>query len=558
MRKGTALLAAALLLGIAFGVAAPARLAAQGTPAPAGDRARGLVFEGLHRGMAGGPCGGLYQLEVAGGAALCSHGPDPAPPGVDVRTPPPLAALAAGAAATAEADETSGIACLGDGTGGNRIQAIYAVAADRTDRYDAVALLIAEWAARIEEIFAVSAAQVGGERHVRFVSDAPCSLVVDRVILSPGGDDNISKTINELKALGYNSPDRKYLVWTDATVYCGIAQIYGDDRPGPENFNNGAAPMYGRIDAGCWGYSNSIPAHELVHTLGGVQPSAPHATPGYHCTDESDRLCYDDGTGGPLSYDCASSNEAYLDCGHDDYYHPSPPAGSYLATHWNVAGSSFLEAGSEAPVNQAPLVDAGPDLAVVLPDPAALAGAVSDDGMPVGELIIEWRVLSGPGAVTFADPAAPATTATFAESGTYVLELFASDTELSSADSVTVSVTDAAAPSSTTDTFQSSLNKRNPSRSFTVETGGTAEAVLTFEANGGGGKGKPNKKGNSAAAAPADLLLTVYGPDGAVVASAAGGSPLSLPHDTTAGTYTYVVSGAGKVSFVLSVTHAAP
>ena len=44
----------------------------------------------------------------------------------------------------------------------------------------------------------------------------------------------------------------------------------------------------------------------------------------------------------PLRSVCAEAHERLLDCGNDDYFHTDPPADSYLATHWNVAASSFL------------------------------------------------------------------------------------------------------------------------------------------------------------------------------------------------------------------------
>ena len=76
-----------------------------------------------------------------------------------------------------------------------------------------------------------------------------------------------------------------------------------------------------------------------------------------------------------------------------------------------------------------------------------LAGTVGDDGQPAGATLhSDWSVVSGPGPVYFADPSAPATTASFSVPGTYVLRLSASDTEKDSADEVTVTVEGNASP----------------------------------------------------------------------------------------------------------------
>src|SRR6185369_10719416 len=57
-----------------------------------------------------------------------------------------------------------------------------------------------------------------------------------------------------------------------------------------------------------------------------------------------------------------------------------------------------------------------------------LHGTVTDDGLPLGATpTMAWTKVSGPGTVLFTTPDAAVTTASFSETGTYVLRLTASD-----------------------------------------------------------------------------------------------------------------------------------
>ncbi len=538
--------------------------AARNTPAaahlPDNDHARGMVFDGLRPGAQDGPCADGFEIPLPNGKALCTHGPDEAPPGVDARSQRSTADLKRATrrlAASTEGDaglaaEAGGVACIGDGVSGSRVQAVYAVAADRTDRYTEIAPLIQQWAGNVDDVFAQSAAQVGGERHVRFHTDADCTLDVAHVVLSPSGDDNIMNTINEMAAAGYNRSDRKYLIWMDASMYCGIAQIFRDDRPGQDNLSN-VRSGYARVDQQCWGGTYSTEAHELVHSLGGVQPTAPHASANFHCTDEEDRMCYKDAADVVLTFDCPVANAHYLDCNHDDYYHPSPPAGSYLDSHWNVADSSYLHRGPigdpQPPGNEAPVVDAGPDMSVSEADPASLIGVVDDDGLPGPALTLGWTTSSGPGDVTFDDAAAAVATASFSATGTYVLELTANDGELTTSDTVNVTVdSGSSAPVEVTEIFEAGLNKRFPSRTHEVEAAdGAVTATLIFTSNR---KGKNARSG-------AVLTVTVFDSVGNALATAEGASPVGISLDLPAGAYRFEVTGTLRISYRLEVTHLA-
>ncbi|HEU4768910.1 MAG TPA: hypothetical protein VFS77_16110, partial [Pyrinomonadaceae bacterium] len=99
------------------------------------------------------------------------------------------------------------------------------------------------------------------------------------------------------------------------------------------------------------------------------------------------------------------------------------------------------------PENQPPVVNAGPDLTVRLPNLATLNGTATDDGWPFGStLVTSWTKVSGPGNVTFANPASPVTTAQFSIEGTYVLRLTADDSRFSVSDETTITVLPANMP----------------------------------------------------------------------------------------------------------------
>ncbi len=92
--------------------------------------------------------------------------------------------------------------------------------------------------------------------------------------------------------------------------------------------------------------------------------------------------------------------------------------------------------------NEPPVVSAGADQNVTFPAAVVLKGLTSDDGLPVppGLLTFAWSQVSGPGTVSFGNAAGLDTTAAFSAPGAYVLRLSVTDSAVSVADDVTVTV----------------------------------------------------------------------------------------------------------------------
>jgi hypothetical protein len=344
------------------------------TALPADNPGQGLVYEGLAAAKSGAICAGTYQLDDQ----TCTRGPDPAPAGLAVRrgvapvtakAPEPVqptletgavpadaeiardeggSALTADApalipdAAPGEADFIMGsqnVACEADGRSGKRVQVLYLHEFGTPSRYTDYLGSIRTWAGGVDQIFDESAGETGGSRHVRFVTNPQCRVDVAEVQLPPEALGTFAKSIRALQTLGYNRNDRKYLMFADTNVYCGIATYIADTRAGLGNRNNGG-PSYGRVDSGCW--SSMMAARELTQTLGAVLVKSPNASGAGGCLDEYDLLCGEDRSGKPVRNVCPKKHETRLDCGHDDYFSTNPRPGSYLAKNWNIATSEFL------------------------------------------------------------------------------------------------------------------------------------------------------------------------------------------------------------------------
>jgi hypothetical protein len=269
---------------------------------------------------------------------------------------PALAPEAATTGTAAAVTGPDGVLCEGDGVSGKRVQVLYVRGAATPSRFGQFLESFRTWAAGVDVIYNASAKETGGVRRIRFVTTPDCRVDVQEVEVPAAAIGDFGATNSALKSLGFNRTDRKYMQFADSKVYCGIGSFAGDDRTGAVNRSNGG-PSYGRSDSGCW--TASVAAHELGHNLGAVNNNAPNSSKAGHCLDEYDVMCYNDSGGLKTHVVCAErSHEQRLDCNHDDYYNANPAAGSYLATHWNVAENAFLVRDDGGNPNPGPSVTA--------------------------------------------------------------------------------------------------------------------------------------------------------------------------------------------------------
>jgi hypothetical protein len=366
-------------------------------------------------------------------APAAAHGVEGAITHLDTRAELAFVDVAATAAAAAVPDalpyEWCGEARTTDGTAHDalpasspRFKLVYAHPADRPDRFDGWRNALQGNVALIQRFLA---SQSGGAKALRVDMGTSCGpQYVDLQVVHLSGPrsqyvDNFSAIVREVEPrLGQSGGPRNVVILADTLNGGGYDYGLGEnvlgsagDRRGSGNVHNYggfASVLFSRdglpapgAGARSWWPEGFL--HEISHNLGAVQWSSPHSTqpagfslPRYgHCWQGADVMCYveDGGAAHAMQYDCprvgGAIPQAY-DCGRDDYFNPAPPAGSYLATHWNVYDSAFL-----APCAQiAPACGGGTDGLAPTPPVATAAPELSGSprrGASVGALAGAWR-----------------------------------------------------------------------------------------------------------------------------------------------------------------------
>ena len=526
---------------------ASAHHAAAASHAP-DDAAQGLIHRDLVQ-STDPRCRGLLMGARSG---VCTHGPDPAPAGRDVRverstaelrqeaglSPVPSVVNTTPGTTTPPTDGSGAIMCNGDGVAGKRIEVLYVIPSDKTDRFTTIKDALGQYVVRADRQLNASAAETSGSRHWRFVTEpdpagaAPCVLKITKVAVGSADDDTFDASITKLRSLGYNRADRKYLMLTESNVYCGIGSLYGDSQPGQANVNNGSYAQYARSDAGCWNYAE---AHELMHNLGGVQTNAPNATPGFHCTDEADEMCYDDDGSGPVVMRnvCSGRDGSLFDCNHDDYFFAGTPLQTnYLATHWNTANSAFLiDPGFVADTTP----PAAPPASPRRPDRARSRCPWTANGEPD---LAGYRVLRDGVQVASLGKVTSYVDSGLLSSRSYAYVVRAVDTTGNvSANSATVSATPL--PKTTSEQLSGSFKRNALSAVYTrTVQPGALRGVAT-----GTAKGKP-----------ASITLTLR--SGSTVLGTQTGTSVNVPATAaSAGPITWTISGANGTSYALTITY---
>ena len=270
------------------------------------------------------------------GPPLLTHGKDPAPPPIT------------GDARAAEIGFQQGDAQRQPVCGSSNVQhVLYARSAGAANRIDEVRGTLQGVVRRINAVLnADSLASGGPTADYRVLCDGAGEIVVDGFI---AGSSTFSQVVADARRAGFASDTADYLIFYDGVRdgACGTGSYIADESLSEDNASN-TGGGYALVFRDCW--FTEIPMHEVGHTMGAVQYSAPHSTgTGGHCNQENDVMCYAP-DGGDRNQGVAQncSGLPRFDCGYDDYFDSAPELGEYLSTHWNLGSplNNFITFGA--------------------------------------------------------------------------------------------------------------------------------------------------------------------------------------------------------------------
>ena len=271
------------------------------------------------------PAPGGWTLYMPDGATFFTRGPDRLPAGQALNlTAAPLKPSCATAPSTQF-----------------HLRVIYAHADDKPSRYTSLLYEIRKMVEIANGALNDEAKIFGRTLRYRVYCSAGEVSVTEVRLPVTQADATLEDIMAALRQMGHTNPFAKYMVWFDGTrgSLGGIATFLGDDSASASNQNNlGAqyAVVFGRRLNGPGGSGPLIVMHEGSHAMGAVQLSSPNTTKGGHCIDGLDVMCYPDEGSLASLYTDDRCSAVRFDCGHDDYFHPNPSTGNYLATHWNI------------------------------------------------------------------------------------------------------------------------------------------------------------------------------------------------------------------------------
>ena len=225
--------------------------------------------------------------------------------------------------------------------GGDHYTVWYVYPEGTASRYASVVDSLRLYVGGASDFIDASAAQTGGHLQLRILHDSNCQIIVRELALPLSLMRDFWGLYDYFDQQGYtqiNNPSINAVIYLDDPYFCGQGSLWPDDTDSPSNLNNDGGEI-SVLGVGCW--SANITMHEIGHNAGAVQHSAPHMTSGWHCTDEYDVMCYNDGTGTTTIVCQNTGLDDRYDCNDDDYFNTNPAPGSYLDTHWNPAAQPW-------------------------------------------------------------------------------------------------------------------------------------------------------------------------------------------------------------------------